>query len=74
MMSTIRHNRARGNHGILKMADIVRRLHDEQGMTPDAIQTLLGMEDEEFERLYDTSGMPVRGGKTEFGKGWIPTE
>ena len=26
MMSTIRHNRARGTHGVLKMADIVRRL------------------------------------------------
>lgn len=74
MMSTIRHNRARGNHGALKMADIVRRLRDDQGMTPEAIQTLLGMEDEEFERLYDASGMPSRGGAEGFGKGWVPTE
>jgi ParB-like chromosome segregation protein Spo0J len=73
-MSTIRHNRARGTHGVLPMADIVRYMA-EDGVPADEIQRRLGMEDEEVERLLDRSGMPVKmeakaGG---FGKAWRPT-
>lgn len=71
MMSTIRHNRARGSHLVVKMADIVRKLHEE-GMTEVEIMNRLGMEHEEVDRLLDSSGMTKRGASTEFNKGWVP--
>lgn len=68
-MSTIRHNRARGTHGVLPMAEIVRSMvHD--GLERDEIQRRLGMEDEEVDRLLDRAGMPAQG--TGFGKSWKP--
>lgn len=72
-IATIRHNRARGKHGIAPMADIVRDLKDNHGLTDAEIQQRLGMEDEEIERLYDRAGMPKRAGKG-FGKGWVPND
>lgn len=74
MASTIRHNRARGTHAVLKMAEIVRSMA-EQGVPDDQIITRLGMDDEELVRLKDRSGMPVRGTKNvkNFGKAWIPS-
>lgn len=68
-MSTIRHNRARGTHGVLPMAEIVRSMvHD--GLDRDEIQRRLGMEDEEVDRLLDRAGMPAQG--SGFGKSWVP--
>lgn len=71
MMSTIRHNRARGQHVILRLADIVAALI-KADMTEDEICALLGMEDEEVERLADSRGMTVRGSKDDFNQGWKP--
>lgn len=73
MMSTIRHNRARGQHAVLAMADIVREMY-ESGLKSDEIQRRLGMEDEELERLLDRSGMTVRGsaGACGFNRAWVP--
>ena len=68
-MSTIRHNRARGTHGVLPMAEIVRGMVDE-GLPRAEIQRRLGMEDEEVDRLIDRAGMPAKG--TGFGKAWVP--
>ncbi|MBB5234458.1 IbrB-like domain-containing protein [Deinococcus budaensis] len=75
MLSTIRHNRARGEHGVLPMADIVRRLIDEEGLTPEQVMVRCGMEKEEVTRLYDRGGMTVRGtqGRTQFSNGWKPS-
>jgi ParB-like chromosome segregation protein Spo0J len=74
-MSTIRHNRARGTHAVLAMADIVRGMVD-QGVKPDDIQRRLGMEDEEVARLIDRAGMPAKVGKAKnkkaFGKSFVP--
>ena len=42
-MSTIRHNRARGAHAVLKMADIVNELLF-LGVTEDEISTRVGMD------------------------------
>lgn len=72
MMSTIRHNRARGEHGVLPMANIVRTMYEE-GVPQDEIQKRLGMEDEEVERLLDRSGMTIRGSAEGFGRAWVPT-
>jgi ParB-like chromosome segregation protein Spo0J len=74
MMATIRHNRARGSHAVLKMADIVRDLIDNQGLSFDEVQERLQMEWEEVDRLYDASGMTVRGSKDTFNTGWVPTD
>lgn len=74
MMSTIRHNRARGTHAVLRMAEIVRSLA-ESGMDHAEICRRLGMEDEELERLLDRAGMTVRGtgGAAAFGRAWAPS-
>jgi ParB-like chromosome segregation protein Spo0J len=73
MMSTIRHNRARGTHGVLRMAEIVRSM-TESGLAAGEICKRLGMEPEELERLLDRSGMTVRGtaGIDGFGRAWVP--
>ena len=52
-MSTIRHNRARGVHGVLPMADIVQGMVTE-GVSRDDIARRLGMEEEEIERFRET--------------------
>lgn len=74
MCATIRHNRARGTHAVLKMADIVRCLIDEHGVPKEKVQTQLGMEREEVNRLYDVGGMPSRGSKHAFNRGWVPSD
>lgn len=75
MMSTIRHNRARGTHAVLPMADIVRTIL-EAGVSADETGRRLGMETEEIDRLADRSGMPRRIGeraaKQQFGRAWVP--
>jgi ParB-like chromosome segregation protein Spo0J len=72
--STIRHNRARGQHTVLPMADIVTSLKDEHGLSDAQVKQKLGMDNEEVERLYDTSGMPTRGSDDAFHKGWTTGE
>jgi len=70
--ATIRHNRARGEHGIAPMAAIVRRLIETDGQPERWLIDELGMEDEEVMRLADRSGMPTRSGNEAFGNGWVP--
>ena len=70
-LATVRHNRARGSHAVLKMADIVAWLSD-AGMDVDEVARRLGMEDEEVDRLLDRGNMLKRGAADDFGKGWIP--
>jgi ParB-like chromosome segregation protein Spo0J len=73
MMSTIRHNRARGEHHVLPMAEIVRTLLD-GGIDRDDVQFLLQMEEEEVDRLAERAGLPdvVAREGTEFNRGWVP--
>lgn len=71
MMSTVRHNRARGQHGILKMGDIVRAAK-EAGLSEKEICRGMGMEVEELDRLADTRSSPEHAGKDSFGRGWVP--
>lgn len=73
-MATIRHNRARGEHNVLRMSNIVVSLIDEHGMEREGVCELLGMEDEEVDRLYDRGGMLQRGAPTDnFNTAWSPT-
>ena len=72
-MATIRHNRARGTHGVLEMSEIVTDMV-QAGVSGDEIATRLGMEKEEVVRLLYRSGIPkseVFEGK-EFSKSWNP--
>lgn len=68
-LATIRHNRARGTHHVLGMADIVSDLID-MGLDADEISARLEMDDEEVERLADRGMMTKRGAAADFGKGW----
>lgn len=73
MMSTIRHNRARGEHGVLPMGEIIKALI-EAGKTSQEIQVLLQMEDEEVDRLAEAAGLPdvVSRDHGDFNSGWLP--
>lgn len=74
-MSTIRHNRARGTHGVKPMANIVNELHHEYGLDIEEIGTRLQMEWEEVDRLLDYGEKPKRGSNPDgFNKGWKPTK
>lgn len=70
-IATIRHNRARGTHGVLKMGDIVRQLK-EDGLSDGEIMIRLGMEQEEIDRITNVKQSPDMVGKDSFGKGWVP--
>jgi len=68
--STIRHNRAKGTHGILKMAEIVKKMR-EQGLSCSQIMVMLGMEDEEVKRLLNRIGMPELAKGEGFNNAWV---
>jgi len=66
-MATIRHNRARGTHAVLKMADIVADMI-QTGVCMEEICERMQMEPEEVVRLANRNGIP----KTEIitGAAW----
>ena len=68
-MATVRHNRARGVHGVLPMADLVAQLV-ELGVPDDEIGRRLEMDPEEVSRLADRGVMVKRGRGEGFGEGW----
>ena len=71
-MATIRHNRARGNHYVVKMSDIVHDLVD-LGLSEKEIAVRLGMDKEEVRRLIQRGNSLERNAGDEFNKGWVPT-
>lgn len=73
MMSTIRHNRARGIHAVVSMAEIVAAL-SESGLPDDEIATRLQMDEEEVSRLLDRGNMLLRGSRDDFNQGWVTTD
>ena len=72
-MATIRHNRARGNHLVLNMAEIVKEMI-EANCSIEEIMSRLQMEKEEVVRLANRVGIPqsdlIR--DTEWSNAWIP--
>lgn len=72
-ISTVRHNRARGTHAVLKMADIVGGMV-ESGMPLEEICRRLGMEPEEVVRLSNRKGIPKTKivVNSEWSKAWVP--
>lgn len=69
--ATITHNRARGSHYVLSMSDIVKSLKNDHGVSDDWLQTKLGMDGEEIDRLFSSTTSPNDKGETEFNKGWV---
>lgn len=68
-MATIRHNRARGTHHVLGMADIVADLL-KLGISEDEIARRLEMDPEEVDRLADRGNMLTRYAPDAFNQGW----
>lgn len=69
MASTIRHNRARGKHGVDSMSDIVVELK-KRNRSEDWIAKHLGMDSDEILRLCQVSGLVEMFSNTEFSKSW----
>lgn len=71
-MSTIRHNRARGRHGILEMGRIVQNMLD-SGLTIKEVMKRLKMEREEVIRLTNTQGIMKHPDlDNDYSKAWEP--
>lgn len=69
MASTIRHNRARGQHSIELMTNIVAELVD-SGMSDEWIAKNLGMDWDELLRLKQISGLASLFADKEFSYSW----
>lgn len=69
MASTIRHNRARGVHGVIPMADMVASLI-KQGWTDADIAQQLGMDADEVLRFKQNLGLPELFKEHEFSPSW----
>jgi hypothetical protein len=57
MAATIRHNRARGVHGVIPMTEVVSNLI-RSGWNDFEIATELGMDIDEILRFKQTAGLP----------------
>lgn len=67
--STIRHNRARGKHGVDSMSDIVLELK-RRNWSPKKIGKELGMDQDEVLRLVQITGLAEIFKDTEFTEAW----
>ncbi len=71
-MSTIRHNRARGRHGVLAMGRIVQNMLD-SGIEVKEVMKRLKMEREEILRLTNTQGVMSHPDIDKpYSKAWTP--
>ena len=73
MASTIRHNRARGNHDVDLMSNIVKELL-ELGRSDTWISRHLGMDKDEILRLKQITGLAALFKDVNFGQAWQPVE
>lgn len=67
--ATIRHNRARGVHGVLPMTDIVITLLRD-GWSEVDVARELGMDDDEVLRFKQVSGLPELFRNYEYSRSW----
>lgn len=70
--ATIRHNRARGTHGVDSMSEIVRMLHV-AGWPDEKIQVELGMQADEVLRLKQITGLAALFADRDFSEAWEPS-
>lgn len=73
-MATIRHNRARGTHGVIEMSKIVTNLIEKEGLNGQEVMARLQMEEEEVTRLLFKAGIPKSQvfKNADFSKSWTP--
>lgn len=69
MAATIRHNRARGKHSVVKMSEIVSALI-KRNWSYDKISKKLGMEPDEVLRLSQVTGLAELFADKEFSQAW----
>jgi len=69
MASTIRHNRARGEHEISGMSKLVLEMIS-NGWDDDSVCEALGMEEDELKRLKHITGYAKLYGNTQYSKSW----
>jgi ParB-like chromosome segregation protein Spo0J len=67
--ATVQHNRARGEHSVEIMSDLVRQLY-EAGWKDEQIQKELGMEIDEVIRLKQITGLAALFAQSEFSEAW----
>jgi ParB-like chromosome segregation protein Spo0J len=67
--STIRHNRARGKHGVKPMTELVKDLVN-QGWDYNRIQKELGMSEDEVLRLHQMNGLAEMFKNKKFNRAW----
>ena len=72
MAATIRHNRARGEHRVESMADIVVELK-RRFWSDEKIATELGMEPDEVLRLAQVTGLAGLFADRDFSEAWQAT-
>jgi len=73
MSSTIRHNRARGDHTTELMGDLVQSM-EEEGESPEEVADALGMELEEVIRLKQVIGASEMLKSDQYGQAWGPQD
>jgi ParB-like chromosome segregation protein Spo0J len=71
--ATIRHNRARGEHSVAGMVNIVRMLHV-QGWENEKIEKELGMSADEVLRLERITGLRALFADRQFSEAWEPAK
>lgn len=71
--STIRHNRARGKHGVNPMSAIVAELH-QRGWDDDRVSAELGMDTDEVLRLKQITGLASLFKGRDYSKAWEPAK
>lgn len=71
--ATIEHNRARGEHQVDRMSEVVRLLY-QQGWSEQRITKELGMDPDEVLRLKQMTGLAELFASREFSDAWEPEE
>lgn len=71
--ATVEHNRARGEHKIEAMSEVVRMLY-QAGWRDEKIQEELGMQMDEVRRLKQITGLAELFASREFSEAWEPLE
>jgi ParB-like chromosome segregation protein Spo0J len=71
--ATVEHNRARGEHRVEAMSEVVRMLYT-AGWRDEKIQEELGMDPDEVRRLKQITGLAELFADREFSRAWEPSE
>jgi ParB-like chromosome segregation protein Spo0J len=71
--ATVEHNRARGEHRIEAMSEVVRMLY-QAGWRDEKIQEELGMQPDEVRRLKQITGLAELFAERDFSRAWEPSE